>query len=264
MTIDISGYTVGANQPLNHARILYSMLSGTVAGDGTNNILAANDYTAQRWIASSGGFQKWQLLFATDQSLDSVVIAAHNLAGNRIEIYTAATIGGAETYRSGLNPVPDNSTIFLMFNTGAGVPVVVRQITLLVYTGTGVQIGIIRAGVALQMPIPIYGGHKPLGHNRVSEGQHLFSETGQWLGRTAKRLAQTSNYAWDHVKSDWYAANFEPFAKTLPLKPFAIAGNPLRMPEDVGWCFTNSDVDVAKMGVRDYCTFALNVTGFAG
>lgn len=263
MTVNTVGYTVGANQPLNHARILWDMIGGGITATGVNGIFAANDYTAQRWMLSSG-FNFWGFLTASNLIVDCVVIAGHNLSGKTITVSTSPDVSGGFTMRATIVP-PDNSPIMVLFNSALGAPLVVRQVYLNVLDAAAdSNVAIIRAGVALQMPIPIYGGHKPIGQNRVTEGQHLFSETGQWLGRTAKRLAQTSSYAWNHVKSDWYAANFEPFAKTLPLKPFAIAGNPLRMPEDVGWCFTNSDIDVAKMGVLDHVEFSLNVTGFAG
>lgn len=263
MTIDVSGYTVGANQPLHHARILWEMIGGTIAGGGLTTGLAGNDYTAQRWLLVAG-YNDWIITAPADVLVDCVFIAGHNLAGRRISIITQ-TFGGPLTYRKFFMLVPDNSPMMFLFNSASGEIPTVRSVYVTVHDANAdSNVAIIRAGVALQMPIPIYGGHKPLTQNRVTEGQHLFSETGQWLGRTAKRLAQASSYNWDHVKSDWYAANFEPFAKTLPLKPFAIAGNPLRMPEDVGWCFTNADVEVAKMGVRDHVSFTLNATGFAG
>jgi hypothetical protein len=122
-------------------------------------------------------------------------------------------------------------------------------------------VAIIRGGVALQMEQPFYSGHTPATKARVTEGEQSFSETGQWLGRTVKRLALTPEYNWEHLKKSWYDTEFEPFAKTLPAKPFAIAGNPLRMPDDVAWGWTGQDVRPSTMGIRDLMQVSLSVTG---
>jgi hypothetical protein len=114
------------------------------------------------------------------------------------------------------------------------------------------------------MSMPIYGGHKPITLNRVTEAQQQFSETGQWLGRIAKRQAITSTYSWDYLDAAWYDINFEPFAKTLPLYPFGIAGNPSAIASDVGWVWTSQDVQPSNMGVKAYRAVSIDVTGYAG
>lgn len=259
MTIDTAGYTLGSNQPLNHARILWNPITGTVAGDGSNPAYAANDYTSQRWTLSPGA-QAWTLTPAAAASVDTVFIAAHNLSGKTVTISTAATIGGAHTTSSSFSP-SDNSTIAAFFNN-AGVAYSAAEIRVSINDGSDIAIGIIRAGVALQMPIPIYGGHKPLNLNRITEAQQQFSETGQWLGRIIKRRAVATSYTWDYLTTSWYDANFEPFAQTLPLQPFCIAGNPLKITTDVGFVWTDRDVEPSNMGVQTYRSVSLPVTGY--
>jgi len=157
--------------------------------------------------------------------------------------------------------IPDNSTICALFNN-AGVPYAVRRLVVTVNSGSDVAIGVIRAGVALQMPIPIYGGHRPLNLNRVTEAQQQFSETGQWLGRIIKRRAVTTTYAWEYLTATWYDTYFEPFAQTLPLLPFCIAGNPSKITTDVGFVFTDRDVEPSNMGINAYRSVSLSVTGY--
>lgn len=259
MTINTAGYTVGTNEPLNYARILWNPLTGTVTGGGTNPAYAANDYTSQRWLLSPGS-QNWTLQTAADATVDSVFIAAHNLTGKTVTISTAATAGGAHTTRTSFL-VDDASTIAAFFNN-AGTAYTIREVRVNVNDGADVAIGIIRAGVSLQMPIPIYGGHRPLNLNRVTEAQQQFSETGQWLGRIIKRRAVTSAYDWEYLKASWYDANFEPFAKTLPLRPFCIAGNPSKIATDVGFVWTDRDPEPVNMGIKAYRSVSLNVTGY--
>ena len=257
--IDTAGYTVGSNYPLNHARILYAPITGTVTGDGTTPGYAANDYTSQRWQLNPGA-QSWLLTADGDVSFDCLFIAAHNLAGKTVIIATAAAAGGPYTTRRTISPT-DTSTICVLLND-AGVAYTVREIKLTVSDGSDVAIGVIRAGVALQMPIPIYGGHRPLNLNRITEAQQQFSETGQWLGRIIKRRGVSSTYAWEYLSASWYDANFEAFAQTLPLQPFCIAGNPSKITTDVGFVWTDRDVEPANMGVKDYRSVSLAVTGY--
>lgn len=259
MTISTASYTVGSNQPLNHARILYAPLSGTITGDGTNPSYAANDYTSQRWALIPGS-NAWTLVTAADANIDCVFIAAHNLSGKTVTISTADTVGGTHTDRATASPT-DNTTIAILFNN-AGTAYPIREVKVTVNEGTDVAIGIIRAGLALQMPIPIYGGHRPLNLNRVTEAQQQFSETGQWLGRIIKRRAVTSAYEWEYLTPSWYDTYFEPFAQTLPLQPFCIAGNPSKITSDVGFVWTDRDVEPVQMGIQAFRSVSLNVTGY--
>lgn len=260
MTISTAYYTVGTNEPLNHARILYAPISGTITADGTNGDYAANNYTSQRWSLNPGACN-WNLTTTADAEIDCVFIAAHNLAGKVVTISTSATVGGAYTTRATVSPT-DNTTIGIIFNDLNGTPYVIRELRVAVNDGTDIAIGVIRAGKALQMPIPIYGGHRPLNLNRVTEAQQQFSETGQWLGRIIKRRAVTSSYEWEYLKSSWYDANFEPFAQTLPLNPFCIAGNPSKIGSDVGFVWTDRDPEPSNMGINAYRSVSLNVTGY--
>jgi hypothetical protein len=260
MTISTASYTVSMNEPLNHARILYAPLGGTVTADGSNGSYAQNDYTMQRWSLVPGT-NHWTLLTATDADLDCVFIAAHNLAGKTVTISTEATTGTSFVTRATVTPT-DNTTIGILFNQGSGYPHVIRQVRISVNDGTDIAIGVIKVGKALQMPIPIYGGHRPLNLNRVTEAQQQFSEAGQWLGRIIKRRAVTTTYDWEYLKASWYDASFEPFAQTLPLNPFCIAGNPSKIGSDVGFVWTDRDPEPVQMGIKSYRSVSLGVTGY--
>lgn len=440
MTLSTSGYTVGANRPLNHARILWQPISGTVTGGGTTPELAANDYTNQRWIAPAGR-ATWLLTASAAALFDTVFIAAHNLGGKTIRLqmdgatrtnlllrseefdnatwtksqttvtanssaapngaasaeklvptavaadhitsqtFAGITTGQQYTYSVfvkadgygwarvslgtsfganwafvnlstgaiGLNSgqtnitavsfgngwwrlsgtvlatatgngtiqiyavnansfttfvgdttsgilawgaqvelgtaatsyiptttaavasglvqignwtlIDDNSTIAIMTNN-AGAPWSTTRLQIEIGDGTGVQIGIIRAGVALQMERPVFGGIRPIGLSRAVESRHSQSETGQWLGRTIQRQASLTEMPWDHLTSAWYRANFAPFALALPQTPFGLIQNPLRMPESVAWCWTDAVPVPENMGIVDLMSVSLPITGF--
>jgi hypothetical protein len=260
MTLDTSGYTVGSNEPLNHARILYAPITGTVAADGTGGELAINDYTFQRWALGASSCN-WTLVSSNDANVDTVFIAAHSLAGATILVQTAATVGGAFTTRATINPT-DNSTIAVMFNN-AGTPYVVRELRLSISGASeAATVGIIRFGEALQMQRPVFGGIQPIGLTRAVETRHSMSETGQWLGRTIQRQARRTSMPWAHLTADWYRANFEPFSLALPQTPFGLIQNPARMPESVAWCWTDETPQPENMGIRDLMSVSLGITGF--
>lgn len=262
MTLSTSGYTVGSNQPLNHARILYSPITGTVTAGGTNGDYATNDYTFQRWACGTLT-ATWNLVTAADASVDTVFIAAHNLGstGSTVAISTASSVGGAHTTRATVVPT-DDSTIAVMFNN-AGTAYTVREVKLTITGASALaEIGIIRAGVALQMERPVYGGIQPIGLTRLVETRHSISETGQWLGRTIQRQASRTSMPWQNLTAAWYRSTFAPFALTLPQTPFGLIQNPSKMPESVAWCWTDETPQPENMGVRDLMAVSLNIIGF--
>lgn len=260
MTLSTAGYVVGANQPLTCARILWAQMLGTVSGGGTNPAFADNEYTNQRWVCGALP-ASWTLLTAADAPIDTIILAAHRLAGCTVLIETSSTIGGAFVTRATIVPT-DNSTIAVMFNN-AGAPHVIRRYRITVSGApTVAEIGIIRGGVALQMAQPVFGGVRPIGLNRMVETRHSISETGQWLGRTIQRQASMTVMDWTHLTAAWYRANFQPFALSLPQTPFGLIQNPARMPESVAWCWTDTSPAPENMGVIDYMQVSLPITGF--
>lgn len=261
MTLSTSGYALGANQPLSHARILWSPITGTITAGGTDGDLAANSYTFQRW--SCGALpSNWTLVAAANVDVDTIFLAAHNLGttGSTVLVQTASTLGGAFTTRATIVPT-DDTAIAVMINN-AGVPYSIREIRIQV-TGASAaaQIGIIRAGVALQMTQPVFAGVRPIGLSRAVETRHAISETGQWLGRTIQRQASQTDMNWTHLDGAWYRSAFAPFALALPQTPFGLIQNPSKMPESVAWCWTDQAPQPSNMGVRGYMEVSLGITG---
>lgn len=248
------------DQPLTNARILWQPIAGTVTATGTGGSLAANDYTFQRWAleATTG---TWKIQTASDADVDTIFIAAHSLAGATILVETAATAGGAFTTRATINP-SDNSTIAVMIADTDG-PYSIREFRLSISGAPETAtVGIIRAGKALQMQRPVFGGIQPIGLTRAVETRHSMSETGQWLGRTIQRQARRTSMPWAHLTAAWYRANFEPFSLALPQTPFGLIQNPSKMPESVAWCWTDQTPQPENMGIKDLMSVTLDITGF--
>lgn len=261
MTLSTSGYTVGANRALNCARILYAPITGTVVAGGSNGAYAVTDFTFQKWACGALP-SAWTLQTPANANVDTVFIGAHNLGstGSTVVISTAATAGGVHTNRATIVPT-DDSAIAVMINN-AGAPYVVREVKVTVSGASGAaEIGIIRAGVALQMEQPVFGGVQPIGLSRAVETRHAISETGQWLGRTIQRQARRTQMDWTHLTAAWVRSDFLPFALTLPQTPFGLIQNALRMPESVAWCWTDEAPVLENMGLRDFMQVSLGMTG---
>lgn len=261
-TLISSGYTVANNRPLDRARILWDPIVGTVTADGTNGNLATNDFTNQRWSLAAG-VNLWTLQTASNVSLDCVFIAAHNLAGKTVKLYTSNDTVSAMVLRATFVPA-DNEAICILLNN-AGAAYVIRRFRIEVDDGTNVKVGIIRGGVALQMQEAVHGGLKPIHLNRVTENQHRRSENGQWLGNIEKLKYYKTSITWEHLFRDWYETNFEPFSLVLPNRPFGLVVNAVTMPKAVAWCWTNQNPEPENMGGgTPWLTVSLDITGFAG
>lgn len=262
--LDMANYVLGSNQPLTHARILWDFPTGTITGTG-NPDRAANDYTHQRWMPDDGATADWTVEFASAVPIDTVMIAGHNLSGacTGVEIATQASSGGAWTTRTSFVPT-DDRTIASMFTTGAGAAISAFGLRVRLLNSASAAVGIIRAAQALQMTTPVLGGVAPLGLNRRREMTQAMSERGAFLGRTEKFWSEATTMQWQHLTGAWYRSTFEPFARVLPRQPFGLIQNPLRMPESVGWCWTNDNPSPEYMAIKSYMQVSLAVTGFGG
>lgn len=263
MTIIFDDYTVAGNYPLNHARILYDFWEGDQEDpQGENPEYAANDYTYQQWQMKEDS-NHWHKTTDTPTEVDCLFFAGHDLAGKTCSVETATTSGGSRSTKTTF-VFPDNSPTMILFNDGSGDPYTVGELKLNFPEGDEGSVAIIRLGKALQMERPFYAGHTPLLKGRNTTGDQSFSDTGQWLGRTEKFLNYSTTYKWNNLETEWYNETFQPFSDTVPLHPFAIAGNPLRMEDDVGWCWANSDLTPSKSGTRALMSVSMDVKGYGG
>lgn len=180
-------------------------------------------------------------------------------------IYTDAATVTSDFYAvSPWVALADASTVAIMTNDPDGQPWQTTKYQIEIPDGTGAEIGIIRAGEALQMPLPVLAGVRPIGLSRAVEARHAISETGQWLSVAIQRQAAPSQMDWDHLDDAWYEANFHPFALSLPQTPFGLIQNPLRMPTSVAWCWTSAAPVPEYMGALNLLQVSLPVTGFLG
>lgn len=275
MTVETTNYYIGSNQPLHHSRFLWDMIAvsstSVQAGDTGDATLALNDYTHQRWVSSIDPTAEASFIImepGATVEVDMVFIAAHNLftAGATVKVWTAPETAAPFTFTERASVTPtDNGAIALLFNN-FGVPHQIGAIKVGVDSGgasSPLSIGILRAGVALQMYRPL-GNTEPIGLRTEKTMRQRDSETGQPLVRTVQRRRKSAGLAWPTLPSDWYRANFQPFAETLPERPFGFVQNAVSMPESVVWGWTNDDPMPQTSGGKKNTDISMKIIGFDG
>jgi len=116
-------------------------------------------------------------------------------------------------------------------------------------------------GKLLVMQRPIYQGHTPLTLSRETTVSNNVSEGGQYLGRSIIRQGAQTSASWNHLKADWYRANFDPFVKAARTVPFFIGWRPLAFPGELGFCWTNDDIAPENSGPRDFMNVDISFRG---
>jgi len=253
-----SGYTLpGSDQPLTHARIAHSgnwVTGGTGSGSSTDSDFfeagPENSLTYEKWKPTSST-SNWTYSGFSSTTIDYVCIGAHTLGTNGCSI----SVQEDATTVISTTAITDDSPIFCIFEPAAATSIRVN------ITGGIPEIGVIKAGAALQMQRPIYGGHSPLDMARMTTMRSSQSSTGEWLGRTKLRTMFQTEFAWSNLTAQWIRDNWRDFQLAIETEPFFIAWRPDTFGE-VGLCYTNEAPVPQNQGVRDLMAVSLAATGY--
>lgn len=243
---------------LNHARILYAnaLIGSSVsasAGTGAANVLNAATYS--RW--SFTGSQVLTVTLPANTLIDAVGLGAHNFSAATVAVDYSTSDGGAWVSFAA-NQSGGDAMLFL-----ASAAVSVKRLRVTV-TGSGAMVlGVVYAGVALQMQRPIYKGHTPAILARETEYEANESEAGQWLGRNIKRAGLSVELNWRNLSAAWLRAYFRPFMLAARTTPFFVAWNPQDYPRDVAYAWSVSDIQPTNSGPMDLMSATLKAKGAA-
>jgi len=116
-------------------------------------------------------------------------------------------------------------------------------------------------GQALAMERKIYQGHTPLTLSRETELSNNISEGGQYLGRSIIRKGASTSAEWQHLKADWYRANFDPFVESAREYPFFIGWRPQQYPTELGFVWTGGDIAPENTGPRNFMSVGMSFRG---
>lgn len=233
-----------AKTPSNPERLaLIGYQSLLTASTQAPKALTAN--TFERYQPSTGAVvAKFQL--SASAPIDYVALAAHNIGshdgGTEILIQFATTIGGALTDIETITPT-DNAALMITFTsiTVAEIAITTNAVT------SGLELGVVHAGVALQMQQPIFGGVNPIDLSQKNKYQSTMSDSGQFLGRTVTSKGLEASFQWQHLEDDWYRTEFNPFVISAVKNPFFIKWRPDRY-ESAVYGYTTGDIQPTNMG----------------
>ena len=227
-----------------NARIGYANLLTATTTSAASVMLIPNTY--ERYRPSTGSITvKFQL--SASAEIDFVGLGAHNAGtqdgGVDVLVQYATTIGGGLTTIDTISTTSNEAQML----TFAAVTVAEIAITFNATT-SGLEMGVIYAGKALEMQRPIYGGHSPITLNGKTEYQSVLSDTGNFLGRTITTQGVESSFNWKHLEDDWIRSDFMLFVESAKTKPFFMKWRPDYYDTEAVFGFTTNDVSVSNMG----------------
>jgi len=201
---------------------------------GYKNLLVSSDTSAADVMLIPNTFERYRpsdapitvkFQLATLSPVDFVAIGAHNAGthdgGVDITVSYATTIGGALTQIEVMQ-FPDNAALMILFDEVSVAEIVIAFDS----TTVGLELGVIYAGIALEMERPIYGGHSPIALSAKTVYQSTMSDSGQFLGRTITRQGTETMFSWRHLTTSFYYDEFELFVNSAKTTPAFIMWRP--------------------------------------
>ena len=259
-----SGYVLPyGDMPLTHARIAHSsnwLSGGTAVASTTDASYFAdgplNSLTYERWKPTALA-ATWEYNHGSTGTCDYCCIGAHTLgtSGNTLEVQYWS--GSAWVDLIPATAITNDMAVMAIFGRQTRQRWRVR-----ITNGTVPEIGVVKFGLSMQMPRPIYGGHAPLEMGRQTQLRSNYSETGEFLGRTRQRVQMSAAFAWQHLSASWVRSTFRPFQKAMETEPFFLAWRPSEFSE-VALCQTDEVPIPQNMGIRDLMSVEMGVRAFA-
>jgi len=224
---------------LANARIGYKNLLTASTTSEAAVMLIPN--TWERYRPTSGSKTvKFQMASA---SIDFVGIAAHNAGslGVNISVGYAATVGGTVNSLTTMQFNDGNGALMVLFNA-----VTAQEVIITFNAPNGLELGVIYAGKALEMPHGLWGGHAPIVLSGETKYQNTMSDSGNFLGRSIVRQGIETSYKWRYLNNDWVRSDFMPFVKSARTTPFFLFERPDTYTE-AAFGFTTNDIKPVNM-----------------
>ena len=230
--------------------------TATSAADGFPASAVTNPLTYERWAPSTGGSSA-VTIDLPGRFFDTIAIAAHTLGTNGVTFTIAGftSIGGWVDF---ITQTPTTDEPFVLC-FGSSRFLSKLRITI----NKQAEIGVVYAGLRLNMPLSIYGGHTPDTLGRTVEYTTAESVTGNFLGRTVERSGYEASYSFKYLGAAWYRQNFDKFASDAIRNPFFIAWYPFKYPKEVVYGWTDKQIVPNNSGLKDYLdvTFTVKAIG---
>ena len=226
--------------------------TATSAAGGFPASAVTNPLTYERWAPATGGSSA-VTIDLPGKVFNTIAIAAHTLGTNGVTF----TIAGFTSLGSWVDLITQTPTTDEPFVVCFGSPRGFFKLRITI--NKQAEIGVVYAGLRLNMPLSIYGGHTPDTIGRETDIKTARSVSGNFLGRTVVRRGYEARYEFKNLGAAWYRSHFEPFAKDAIANPFFIAWYPSKYPNEVIYGWVEQDIVGRNMGVRDFMETSFTV-----
>lgn len=242
---------------LNHARIGYQNLTygltptASTSAAGHPATAATYPTTFEYWTPTALP-ATWSVDLGSAQAVDYLGMVG-DMNGCTISL-ESSTDNSTWTTQETRTSLTDRINLFLI------APITARYWRLSISVAFPL-LAVVYLGQALAMQRKIYQGHTPLTLARETELSNNMSEGGQYLGRSIIRKGASTKGEWQHLKADWYRANFDPFVKAARTAPFFIGWRPEQYPAELGFVWTGGDIAPSITGPRDFMSVGMSFQG---
>ncbi len=219
--------------------------TATSAAGGFPASAVTNPLTYERWAPATGGSSA-VTIDLPGKFFNTLAIAAHTLGTNGVTF----TIAGFTSLGSWVDLITQTPTTDEPFVLCFGFIKIFTKLRITI--NKQAEIGVVYAGLRLNMPLSIYGGHTPDTLGRTVEYKTAESVTGNFLGRTVVRSGYEARYEFKYLGAAWYRQNFDQFARDAITNPFFIAWYPSKYPLEVVYGWTDRTIVPNNSGLKDY------------
>lgn len=245
-----------SNFPLNYARIGYdnTLTNGTATATsddaGSFNLLIPSTYDKWRPTVDAS-----VTLIGASKQCDYVGIAAHNFGTDGVTLKVEVSNGGGLTIVYNQLVTTDKS-LFIRFTEDT-----YDRVILTLTGSTAAEVGVVFLGLELEMMRPIYAGHKPSVLSANDKMSPQMSDGGQFLGKQIVRQGYETSADFQHLTSEWYRSEFQPFVEHAKTLPYFWAWNLLEHPDDIIYGWTNQNISPTLMGIRNWLEVSFDIQG---
>lgn len=183
-------------------------------------------------------------------------IAGHNLTGAEIKLQRRDDPGDPWTDVTDPLIPGDNHAIMWYF----------EDVTTSAYwrlyiepsEGIAPRIAIIYIGEVLVLSRRAYVGHTPVTDSQRTRYSTGISRSSQFLGRVVNGQTQGVSLAQNNVDPSFYRSYIRPFKLHAETAPFFMAWRPSTYPEEVGFCWTTTDITPKNSLANGYLNFSID------
>jgi hypothetical protein len=219
----------------------------------------ANPQTSSVWKSGSTMDQDIVFSLSSDDTIDCVGIARHNLGSGAVGLTISGITAepGAEYETLAELSPGDDSDIMAVVEAGYYASIKLH----LEPDAVEPQAAVIYVGKLLRMNKGLAPGFAPPADALQTTMLSGFAENGDFLGDLIVSQRRSSSFKFRPQAGEWYRTTVRPFLEART--PFFFAWSPLAHPDEASFAKFAGDPQAVLSGYRDYFDVSFNMIGLA-